>query len=164
MTASPRTVGCDGVEFRHDGLWSLESGARRLVPAEDIQLVTLRRGVESPRPLTQTIAGIVVFAFGCTPLLNISRFLEWVPRRRFVPFYDAFVLPLTLLGIWLLWRAWRRSWFLEVQTRSSSTRVFFVQQPDPKAAERMLHEAGRRFGYSVNVVPDQSDGVRLTTP
>jgi hypothetical protein len=144
-------VVCEGVEFRIDGIWSIEVGAmKKLIPADEIQHISLRRGVEAPRPLVQTAVGVVIFGFGCTPFLNISRFMEW-SRHQFVPVYDALVLPLVILGVWLVYRAWRRGVFLEVQTPSSSRRVFFVRQPSTSSAVKALSEAGHRFGYSVEV-------------
>lgn len=129
--------------------------AKRAVASGDIQRIVLRYGIEAPRPIIQCLLGLAILGFSLTPLLNLRGVFESAVIERpwrFLGFYDAFVLSLSILGVWLIWSAWRRRYYLEVTTRTSTIRVFFVRQPERASAEQVLRAAGTQFGYSVEVM------------
>jgi hypothetical protein len=122
------------------------------VPREDVQRVALRWGFLAPRPAVQALLGIGLLLAGG---YFVSNAIQAQTRGGKVGiFLFAGLVAFTFLGIWLLFEAFRRGYYLEVQTRKVVEKLRFDRKYSRAEIDTLLESARSRHGW---LIDSQSD-------
>jgi nitrogen fixation-related uncharacterized protein len=152
-TSVPKvSIAKGGVRFSAEELAEVDSRGHPVlrIPRSRIRQVELRWGRQAARPLVQLVLG-VAFA-GTGGGIEIAMILEWL--RHGGTIIDLVVVGLAmmaLLGVWLLWTALRRGFYLDVQTDSRAEKICFDRRLSREEVEAFLDEARQRLGYQILV-------------
>ncbi len=106
---------------------------------DDVQDMSLRFGFQSKHPLIQALVGAALTLAG--GYLLLLQLLWLLPK---VVGFKATVLLLPL-GLWMLWDALRRRYYLEIGVPNRAKRLHFKKIADPSELSAFLSEVERRF-------------------
>jgi hypothetical protein len=137
------------VRIGAEGLAEMD-GARRLtfVPRTEIHGLELARASAAERPIVTALAGVVVLLVALFPFLFLFLVLTRGGHMRTSLFWlSAF----GVLGVWLLWFAFRSRYVLLVRTQAGTRKIVFHQSASHEDIVRFITEASPRFGYSVSL-------------
>lgn len=147
-TAEP-SVAYLGVQFSLAGIASVYGARTSLfIPRDDIHSIALKYGYPGERRLFQLILGFVLLGIALWQLGGVLLYLYLSGKIDISSI--GVVLPLTGVGTWLLYDAFHRAWFFEVETHGKIKKLPVEGKPSPEIFKQFLVLA-QRLGYVIDV-------------
>lgn len=146
-TVAPSTIECDGIRCDDARLAEIENG-RVIVSVyrEDLTHIALQDGILAPRPILQTILGFGLAALGYYPARHL---IEWLQQGGRIFTVELWLIVFALVGLWLMFTAFRRGVFLEVGTVHGIKRLPFRKHPEAAALDGFVTSIEQRYGIPV---------------
>ena len=114
------------------------------VPRHDIQSAKLHWGWQAQHPLASLFFGGVLIAIGLLPLLMI---VQWFQHGGTLPLILVGMIPMALIGGWLMLDALRRGFFVVINGPEGRQKLCFGRNAERAEVEAFLSEAEQMFGY-----------------
>ena len=152
-------IRCFRVEVSGSGICEL-SGKRIAinVPRDQIRQIKLCSGTDVKYPFFQYSLGLALFSLG---LIGLGvTFFSAIGRGYLLRSEaGAFVLPLIPLalwfiagiGFWFLAGVFRVRYFLLIETKKGTSKIFFGKVADVNEIERFIWRVNMRFGYAIEI-------------
>ena len=137
-----------GIRFTPDEILEVDEGQVILRVAKgDVRRITLRNGWHSAHPFLQIAFGIILTAVGALPTYH---FAHWLLRGgHFVVWVEGFLMSFILIGPWLVFDAFKRGPYLDVDTVAGRKRLVFDRSAEFTTLQRFVATAGP-LGYAVD--------------
>jgi hypothetical protein len=128
MEPSPSPLRC-GQVLVSDEVVAEERGAHAVVsvPRQSITELVLARGPRGERLAAQSAFALVLVAVGLASATAVDGHPRLMAGLAFLPF-----------GLWVLWSAWRPSYYLKVHTAKDMRKVCFDPRTEPQEIRRFL--------------------------
>ncbi|MFL6259175.1 MAG: hypothetical protein ACJ76Y_05630 [Thermoanaerobaculia bacterium] len=154
MTTETASAKDPGIQYDSVKAWDAGIGemdrtrAVVFVPRAEVRGLELAYAAGAERPLVTILLGIAVLAVSVIPILYLLAVLVWGGTLNIKIFL---ILGLTPLGLWLLRFALKKRLVLVVHTAKGRRKMVFQGSTDLDAIRDFVHQAGNRYGYSVEL-------------
>ncbi len=146
-TATNPAIECCGVICNDAGLIEIENGSVAVsIPRQDVKRITLREGFLAPRPVIQTVFGLVLASLAYFPVRHL---FHWLQHGGAFLTLEIWVIFFALIGVWLIFTAFRRGVFFEVETVRGTKRLAFQKRPEGAALDAFVKSIEQRYGTCV---------------
>jgi hypothetical protein len=141
--ATIQPVECCGIRCTDTGLFEME-GSKVMVSVQksEIQRITLRHGIQAPNPTLQIIFGLAVASVGYFPIREL---ILWLQHGGTIFSTYHFLIIVSAIGIWTVFEAVKRGYFLEVQTTAGTKRLAFAKRPDEETLRGLMEFIERNY-------------------
>ena len=143
------TAQCASIRCNARNLTEWDAGRRVLiVPLADIQRITLRHGVFAPHPLLLTLFGLALAAMGSVP------FVHFILVARDGGHFTAYEIPLVsllVIGLVVVFTAFRRGFFLLVETDRGHSRLRFPAKTSGDEIKAFVADLSRQFNLRTEI-------------
>lgn len=127
---------CGGVLCDERRLGELADGAVLVsINCSDIQRVALKHGVQAPHPLIQSAFGLVLTLVGLVPVVH---FVAWMMVGGTFHALEACLAVFALIGPWLIFTAFRRGYYLQVDGPEGRKRLDFARSVRPEDVDQFI--------------------------
>jgi hypothetical protein len=139
----------DSIKAWDAGIGEMDQGrAVVFVPRAEIRGLELAYAPGAERPLATIVLGVFVLAVSVIPIVYLLGVLFGGAALNIKIFL---ILGLAPLGLWLLRFAVKKRLILVVHTAKGRRKMVFQSSKDLDAIRDFVHQAGNRYGYSVEL-------------
>jgi len=146
--ASATPVECCGVICDEKRLMEVEHGRVAVfIARQDVQQIALRDGLQAPHPIIQFVIGLCLVSLALIPIMHL---IEWATHGG--TFFDAelwIVAFFVVIGVYLVFTAFRRGLFFEVRTPGGTKRLTFHKRPQPEILDPFVKSIEQRYGLHI---------------
>lgn len=119
---------------------------RRTISRCQIRRLTLVRGSQVQRPRCQECAALLLTLLGTVPLPHL---FHWLAHGGPLFTRLLYLLPLLVIGPWLLIEAIHKGYFLRVDLDNGAKKLILHGDCNPREMEAFLASAEQQFGYHI---------------
>lgn len=122
-----------------------------VIPIDDIKETVIEYGFSEERPITSIIIGFICLApgvsLGLLPIYSyFSRFLKGERIGGGNVGLFAFAVPLIFIGVYFIFKVFRRSYFLKIVTNTSNRKLPFNRNTEKTNIDIFSKECSRILG------------------
>jgi hypothetical protein len=149
--ADSRRIEYCGVRCEPEYFCTMDGRMRKNVVARSrVSRVVLDRGLQAARPMVQMLIGIALIGFLAWPLYR----LWFLFRYGGIAFGREGALgALSILGGWLVYDAFRKGWFLKLETRFGAHKLPFAKGALPDGLEDFVQRVHSELGIAIETAP-----------
>jgi len=137
-----------GVQITREGLAKVYGARTELsITKNEIRAMRLVYGVPGERRWLQLIVGPFLLGLAALQIVNL---ILWLIRGGTRSVADILVLVFLIgIGGWVTWDAFRKQWYVAVETQDKTHKLAFDEKPNPEMLKRLI-QIGARLGYPID--------------
>lgn len=137
----------DGIRFEKEKISNIQDGRAFLqTKRPDIALVYIKHGFLAHRPILQSIFGVTLILPGIYALYySILSLINGAFSRYQICFAFLF-----FLGLWIVYDALKRGYYLEIQLKTGYTKMTFHKKKSKSELNQLIKEVKNKIGYEIS--------------
>jgi hypothetical protein len=140
-------LSCGGITCDANGLQEFD-GSRLMaaVTREEIRSIRFQHGTLAPHPIIQSILGAALSVVGFYPLKHL---IHWARHGGTFFEGEAWFVVFLVIGLYLLWTAFRRGYYLLVESTQGKKRFVFRPGTPPAELQAFVAALGEWLGMKI---------------